>query len=399
MNPSVRLEQDLTDWLRETAMPHTPDYTDEILDQTLRIRQRPRWSFLGRWVPMPDVRPTALVGGHAILRAVMLLLILGLILAAIAPFVGSRRTLPPPFGLAGNGLLASSVAGDIVIVDHESMVTRSIVAEAAVDQEPRWSLDGTRVACLRDTADRQAVVIADAHGRTLAVSAPFADIDSDSVAWAPNGRQVLIAAARGNQRAIYLIDATTGASRDLGVQYIGFEVYWRPPDGRQLLFRIGDAAGGLAIVSVDDGSVVRVPTGEYDPNSLRPLGWTPDGRAVLFQDDDLDPLQTVVVDVQTGAQTRLDVAFGHISNEGTRIAGTGFDGRFCVLEITGGACRIGIADAVAVVGSHGASVSWSPDDRWIAISRSPVWLVDPAGAVPPRAVAEGGPAAWQRTLP
>ena len=399
MNPSARLEQDLTDWLRETAMPHTPDFTDEILDQTARIRQRPRWSFIGRWVPMPDVPPSFLGEGRKVLTTVTLLVVLGLILAAVAAFVGSRRTLPPPFGRAGAGLLVVSDAGDIVVIDHETMVARSIVAEMAVDQEPRWSLDGTRVAFLRDIDNRQAVVIADAHGRTLATSAPFANIDSDSIAWAPNGREVVIAADRGTERAIYLIDAASGASRALGVQYIGFEVYWRPPDGRQLLFRTAASPGSLALVSVEDGTVVPVPTGGSDGDLLRPLGWTPDGRSVLYQyDGGVDGRQTFVVDVEKGTETRLDVAFGHVSNDGTRVAGVDRAGRFCVVAVSGGPCDV-IEDAVEVEGTHGASVSWSPDDRWIAISHSPVWLVDPMGAVPPRAVADGGPGAWQRTVP
>ena len=36
MNPSARLEQDLTDWLRETAVPNMPDYADDILAKTDR---------------------------------------------------------------------------------------------------------------------------------------------------------------------------------------------------------------------------------------------------------------------------------------------------------------------------------------------------------------------------
>jgi Tol biopolymer transport system component len=396
MNPSARLEQDLTDWLRETAMPHTPDFTDEILDQTARIRQRPRWTFIGRWVPTPDVPPSFLHEGRRVLM-VTLLVVLALIVAAVAAFVGSRRTFPPPFGLAGTGLLVVSNAGDIVVVDHETTVARSIVAHPAVDRDARWSPDGTRLAFIRVSAG-EAVVIADATGRTLAVSPSFASIDPDSIAWAPNGRKIAVA-TQGSDPAIVLIDAATGASREVEVDYLRFEVYWRPPDGRQLLFRTATSPGSLALVSVEDGTVVRVPTGGSDGELLRPLGWTPDGRSVLYQyDGGVDGGQTFVVDLETGKKTRLHVAFGHISNDGTRVAGVDRTGRFCVVAISGGPCDV-IEDAVEVDGTHGASVSWSPDDRWIAISHSPVWLVDPTGAVPARIVADGGPGAWQRTVP
>jgi hypothetical protein len=399
MNTTARLERDLTDWLSETAMPHTPDYADEILAETARTRQRPRWTFLGRWLPLRELGWAPPVGTRATLKAVGLLLLLALLLAVIAVVVGSRRTLPPPFGLAGNGLLSTAVAGDIVVVDPKTMATRTIVAHAAFHRDAHWSLDGTRLAFLRDIDSRMAVVIADADGRIVAVSEPFTDIDSDSVAWSPDGRQIAIGANRGGAHGIYLIDASTGAARKLRVPYFGFEMYWRPPDGKEILFRVDDAqGGGLGIASVAESTFVRVPTGSADPYALRPLGWTPDGRSLLFQQDGEGPMETVVVDVQTGAQTRLAASFGHVSNEGTRVAGVIGDGRLCVVPITGGPCDE-IVGAVQVHGTHGASVRWSPDDRWIAISVSPVWLVDPTNAVPPREVVVGGPGSWQRIAP
>jgi hypothetical protein len=162
------------------------------------------------------------------------------------------------------------------------------------------------------------------------------------------------------------------------------------------LFRTSDVPGTLAIVSVDDGSVVRVPTATQDGPSLRPLGWTPDGRSVLYQHDrGPDADQTVALDLETGAETRLDVLYGHVSNDGAHVAGTDHVGRFCVVAIGGGACRT-VGGDIAV---DGTSMSWSPDDRWVAISRDPVWLVDPIGAVPPRIIADRGTASWQRTAP
>jgi len=398
MSPSTHLERDLTAWLSETAMPHTPDYADEILDETARIRQRPRWTFARRWLPIPEVHVVSPVRGQTLLTGISLLVILGLILAALVAFVGGRRALPPPFGLAGNGLLVASVAGDIVLVDSETMGARSIVAGAALDRDPHWALDGTRFAFLRETGDRQAVIVADVDGRVLSVTEPFSQIDSDSIAWSPDGRQIAIGADRGRTRVIYVIEAASGRARDVGVVYGGFEVYWRPPDGRQLLFRAADAGGGLAVVSVADDAVVRVPTGNDEMSDLRPLGWTPDGRSVLFQHDEGDLPRTIVVEMDTGAQVALDVGFGHVSNDGTRVAGASGLEQLCVSAITGGACEV-LGNGIHVEGPHGASVVWSPDDRWIATGVNPVRLVDPSNLVPPRVISFGGPGSWQRIAP
>jgi len=401
MTASTRLERDLSDWLSETAMPQTPDYVDDILAKTSRIHQRPRWSFVGRWLPIGNLSRIAPVSGRTVLRGVALVVLLGLILAAIAAFVGSRRSVPPPFGLAGNGLLAYEQAGAIQIVHPKTLASQRVVGASGNHHDPRWALDGTRLAFVRETAGRQVLVVADSVGRVLAVSQAFRDVDPDAIAWAPDGRQIAIGAARGQCRAIYLVDAVDGTLRDLGVDYDNLEVFWRPPDGRQLLFHTGGAEPGLRVVSVVDGTVERVPPNVVDP-AMRPLGWTPDGQAVLYQQA-VGSLRewTYVADLQTGTEARLDVAFGHVSNDGTRVAGLDAFDRPCVVAITGGACRA-IPNAPGWIGTTGAAVSWSPDDRWIAIlapDTGSIWLVDPTGAVAPSEVASGGPASWQRTAP
>ena len=397
-NTPTRLERDLTSWLSETAMPRTPDYADDILDQTESIRQRPSWTFVRRWIPIPErapIRPRSAL-------AVALLVALSLLLAAVATFVASRRTPPPPpFGVTGAGLLANTQAGDIVLVDPVTLSARTIVGGEHDDLQPRWSPDGTRLAFLRLVGTGLAVVIVDQSGRTMAVADPVFDIDTDSVQWSPDGRHIAFAAAGSLAPAIHLVDTATGGARRLAVNFAGGEIFWRPPDGRQLAFPLATGTG-LGLVSVADGSVSQIPNGGHDPASLRLLGWTPDGNRVLFQDETHDPLRTAVVDVATGALILLDVAYGHISNDGSRVAGlrtpVGETGRLCVIAITGGTCTA-LAETIGLQGTHGAALSWSPDDRWIGVLGERLWLVDPLGVVPPVAVPADGPASWQRVSP
>jgi hypothetical protein len=52
MSQIDRLERDLTAWFADTALPRTPEYGAEILRQTARMRQRPRWTFPALWLPV-----------------------------------------------------------------------------------------------------------------------------------------------------------------------------------------------------------------------------------------------------------------------------------------------------------------------------------------------------------
>jgi hypothetical protein len=404
MTAPTRLERDLSAWLSETAMPQLPDYANDILEETSRIRQRPRWSFVSRWLPIRDRIPMIPAGGRIALRGIVVLVVLGLLLAAIAAVVGSRRTLPSPFGRAGNGLLAFEQEGIIKLVEPETLAVRPIPVESAEDHHPRWSLDGTRIAFLRQQVVAQVLVVADLEGHVISTSQQFFGVDSDSVKWSQDGRQIGLVAnsARNRPVAIYVVDAATGAHRDLEVASGGLEFFWRPPDGRELLFRTDDADGGLRVVSLEDGTVRRAPPAHVDPETLRPLDWTPDGQSILYQQATSSlPMLTYVANLQTGLETRLDVAFGHVSNDGTQVAGTDSFGRLCVVAIAGGPCRV-LPGGVQVIGSTGAAVHWSPDDRWIAISPAgmdTVLVMDAVGTALPRAIGIGGTPSWQRVAP
>ena len=96
-----RFEHDLPELMTELAAARVPDYLDDMLRQSARTRQRPRWSALERWIPMGVIARTApirQVPWKGIALAALLILALA---AALTVYVGSRqRTAPPPFGPA-----------------------------------------------------------------------------------------------------------------------------------------------------------------------------------------------------------------------------------------------------------------------------------------------------------
>jgi len=402
------LDRDLVAWFGETASPRVPDYVDDIVRQTAPLRQRPRWSFPARWIPMTIIAFSGRTGRSVPWRPIGVLALVGLLIAvSVAIYVGTRPRLPAPFGRAANGVIAEVLDGDIVAVDPTSGVARPIITGPTVDHDPRYSRDGTRIAFLRDAGDGMAIVVADAEGRDQrVVSEPFATVDPDGIMWSPDGRWIAASATPIGQDSVeglYLVDTTAGGARALAIDYAGIESYWRPPDGRNLLFQ-GERNGmfGLFLVTPETGSVEALPTRETS-GLVRPLGWTPDGTAVLYQlDGEPDGHRTHILDLTTRQESVLPVQFGRISNDGQLVAGI-VDDRLCVMPVTGGDCRSIGAVGQAPDGTSSHSWFWSPDDQRIIISsepgRRPI-LVDPvSGSTSTVAWLSSMAASWQRIAP
>ena len=112
-----RFERRLPEILDEIALPQVPDYTDDILDQTARLRQRPGWTLPERWLPMDLTAAPARIG-RVPWRTVGVLALLLLALAVAIVVVGSRtRQVNPFFGPAANGSIIYDLEGDIYVTD------------------------------------------------------------------------------------------------------------------------------------------------------------------------------------------------------------------------------------------------------------------------------------------
>jgi Tol biopolymer transport system component len=399
------LDRELTAWFLDGARPRTPDYAGDIIRRTAGARQRPRWTFLERWLPM-----SVTLGRVAVeplpWRAIGLLVVLALLVAAVVGIsVGSRRSLPAPFGTAGNGLVAYSWGGDIYTVDPRTGTRDLVVPGPTVDHDPRFSLDGTRLAFKRDTGLGDSLVISDADGshQLVANLSPLVEIDIDGIAWSPDGRSIAVALNLDGRPAINIIDTSNGEATELAVDYQVMEAYWRPPDGRQLMFFGGpESDPGLFVVALEDGTVERLPT-SGDGTNLRPLGWTPDGSHFVRGGDGLE---TLLTDAVTGVDTILPVGFGQLSQDGTRMAGLGGDGFgewLCIASVGGGPCVRAGGGIPPPDGGYHEGLHWSPDDEWIVLrpsAQGDAIIVDPDGEDrrQPSWIADGAET-WQRVAP
>jgi Tol biopolymer transport system component len=413
MNRHDALERELTAWFFETAVPRTPDFTTEIVELTATVRQRPRWTFPERWLPMTVITLGRRTAPPFPWRTVGLLALLAPLVAGLAIAIGSRERLPAPFGLAANGLVAYGRDGDIITVDPATGARHWVTAGDEVDREPRWSLDGSRLAFLREApisvADgmpdvlMQSIVIVDRAWRVVAKSSPVAGIDDDAIAWSPDGRWIAVAGDdTDGSRGLYLVDTADGRVEQFPVDYLSLDLYWRPGSAAQLLF-LGETPDGLGLVvaDVDDPAAARLVV---EGDGRRPNGWTPDGTRVVYTDWTADRPQLHVLDIVTGDEVVIDAGYGHVSNDGKRLLGVDASGRPCVAPIDGGDCIAIGPVGRTYEGTHAGGAYWAPNDEWIVtvqdIGMGDASLLDPDGVIDaqPSWVADGADS-WQRLAP
>jgi Tol biopolymer transport system component len=338
--------------LDEIAAPSRPDYLDDIFRVTARTRQRPRWAFLERWLPM-DTALTRRAGFRRVsLRPIVVVAILALLaIAAVAALtVGSRNRAAPPFGPAANGSLIYGYGGDLYVRDSLTGEPRLLIGGPGRQFGVIYSLDGQLIAYenVIDDVDKVSVAGADGSNPRIILDEPFT---GGAASWSPDGRAMAVTTTKSNGRSALWIAATDGSgAREVtvdGVEVI--DALYNPANDGTLLVR-GSDGSKVDLYLIDlAGHVVRnynlpgeMAYGAYW--ELSGLAFSVDGRTIAH--NSVEPVtdgarfRTYLVDVD-GSNPRLL----------PEPAGTGSD----------------------------YSQAWplfSPDGRWVALE---TWVGTPGG--------------------
>ena len=155
MTSEARFERQLPAILEDLYLGPSPDYRDEVLATATARRQRPAWTFPGRWLPMDITTRTIPVVRLPLRQFAIVALLVALLAAALAAYVGSQRRVPAPFGPARNGVIPYISDGDIYVGDPVTGRTRLLVTSprGTNPSAPGFSPDGTRMAFFRDVPD------------------------------------------------------------------------------------------------------------------------------------------------------------------------------------------------------------------------------------------------------
>lgn len=425
MSTDRRFEQALPSLLEELYLGPVPAYRDHALQQTARTRQRPAWSFLGRWLPTVESArrpiPWRSIGLVVLLAAITLAL-----LAAV--IAGSQRRIPAPFGLARAGLVAYAANGDIYTVDPATGRSNAVVTGPQTDGDPQWSRDGLTLAFLRAVdgkAGRSQLYVAGADGTELRLVTPEPIMITGLHGFSPSGTEILLTATnlQGQQALVAHVDGTGLRTLDLGTTYVTARdagPSWRPPDGDEILF----ADAELSLHAVDlDTAVVRTIVGPSVSRYRGTARWSPDGSRLAYiewMDAAEMTAQVHIVEADGTGDRLLPMppgaswqAFRSWSNDGTRVlAIRGYTGSYegavaAVLPVDGSGTGVEIDYSSIIPPACCPQWEWAPDDTSILgiapdANGSPLTqvLLDPvAGTVTTAQWVTSSLPAWQRLAP
>jgi TolB protein len=371
----------------------------------------------------------------AVPRTAVILAILAallIVLSAIALGQQPSPKLPPPVGVARNGLLAFDDVGVIYVVEPYGTGRKALTDGPEWEVEPVWSPDGTRIAYWsQKTPDGiSALDVMDADGTNVRTLVDGITLSrwSTHPAWSHDGRSLAysdhsFASGREVDR-VMVVSLSGGEPRELVIP--GEDPTWSPDD--QLIgYRSGGWAAdgtfeppGLGVIGADgnDPKVID-PTFTTNAFAYAHPAWSPDGRWLAYHTGVGDNMDIYVAAVDGSRITAVaDQPTGEVwpvwSPDGTRLAYDGpstTQGQFQVVTVDPDGSNPTTLQHPPLGCNCG--VVWSPDGTLVtAYADGPVGhedtggsmlIIDPSGKAPVTSIPYTGlsdqAVSWQRLAP
>ena len=430
------VERQLATWSAETYAPPSPRNLAAVVERTRDMRQRPAWASLERWLPMAVITRPATAPPPRV-AWLMLVVSLAVALALGAAIIGASLLrsdasveLPPPFGPAGNGLIAHDGGGDIWVVQPDGTEPRRLTSGLELDYLPSWSPDGTKLAfwsvahpdrtstSVNDAdfinSGTAALVVIDAAGGRRTEIASGLKIDWDfgtSASWAPDSRQLAYNHLEDGNPVIEIVSLDDRTPMTL---VVGWSPSWSP-QGTLIAYR---GRAGVMVVQPDGTRVRQVTKASGSGYAFTYPQWSVDEKLITFYAGP-DGMHDVWVASADGSaewvigEEVVEEYWPSFSPDGRRVAfGRNVGPGCCEFNFVVSGPR-GSADQMTLeAGPFGPGTpnNWSPDGRFLLGERGTedgqvvLELVDATGesATPSTEIviaADWAYTSWQRVAP
>jgi Tol biopolymer transport system component len=238
-------ERRITDAIDEIAAGRPPAYLDDILRQTARSSQRPRWTFPERWLNVDTTFARPSFGRKVPIRQFIVLgLLLAIVAAAIAFYAGSRKQLPPPIGPARNGQIVYGIGGDLYVRETLTATPRLLLGGDSEQGGPALSPDGQLIAYDNVANGVDHVFMADIDGSNprQVLDQPFS---GGSFVWSYDSRAALAITDSAGFKQLWNVPADGSGAREVKLESLWpQEATWDPTRAGVMLVRGEDKHNG-----------------------------------------------------------------------------------------------------------------------------------------------------------
>lgn len=295
MTTNDRFERAVAEWLVDDAEGRIPDHLAQVLAVSATTRQRPAWSSLERWLPMDTAFRPRLFQTPRMSRMLIVAALIVAVLAVMLLYAGTQGPkLPPPFGLAKNGVQLAWSSGDIIQA-HADGTWSPLIGGPDNDLAPIPDRAGTRMTFVRAVTDHSMyLMLANIDGSAIRQLVPNVLTDADWLEWSADGRQVAFVNTVDGRRTLTIVgvDDGTATDLDLGKLSVDNDVFWLPPDGSRLMFTahlpIDGAPRAIYTVRPDGSDLRHVAPDDWNQASYLGLDVAPDGKTASFWNYETD---------------------------------------------------------------------------------------------------------------
>ena len=374
-------------WLREDAHENAERVLLRALDEVDTTPQRRSW-----W---PAWRTDRMNTFAKLIAAAAAVLVVGDRRLPVSlredpgPAAPTQATLTaPPFGLAGNGVIALAKDGDIFVADRPGGDLRPLVAGPEDDRSPMFSPDGTRLAFLSRYRTR---VVPDGRRcrRHERRPDPAGTLGACEWSFAPDGRSLMAVAEIDGEKRVVVRPVDPAAALTVldiqlrdgshGAPHGGSPASARRTPRRSSSWRswIRTVRAGSTCTTLRRAAI-RTIVEPADDQYVHDVAWLPDGEHIIYSMTLAPgPASSRRTDQVTKPSTPCVAEFSPLSNDGTRIvAERDVAARRTLIPVTTPSGQVvvpidGDGEPVELACGPGTDIEcawswiWSPDDSML----------------------------------